>query len=190
MKYIFIISICLHFLGQCWSQSDRPSDNFFQISYYGNNLWNPGISVSYDIPFNRFWKSENVSKLYTSGSASYFWDPDSRSTVLISMGIRKRNIDRKNSFSWGINPLGISRTFLQNTYTVNIDGSIEKPSNFKGNFYYTPSIVTSYLRRRQNLGILSFGTELACLIPYNTYILPLINIKIGYAFPIKSKAHE
>lgn len=138
------------------------------IGYLGNNLWNPGISIEYDL---------SVGELTHSAELSFFSDPGSHKAAFLLYGIKLQ----VKKWDFDLEPLGIYRSFLSNTYTVDDAGNISKPSNLKGNFYYSPS-----LSIKRKIGTSAYlKTQFLFLFPYNYYVLPVVNFGLGYRFTSK-----
>lgn len=142
----------------------------FSLGYLGNNLWNPGINLS----INKTIKENNHTI-----DLGIFRDPGSHTAAFAVYGLQKN----KAKWSFAAYPIGIYRSFLPKTYEVTPNGSISEPSNLAGNFYFSPAIAV----KRRHFKVLYSKIQFLVLIPYNTFVMPVLNIGVGYRINQKRK---
>ncbi|WP_235293836.1 hypothetical protein [Portibacter lacus] len=160
--WIALVSISCFLLNPDFSYAQK-SNTSINIAYFGNNFWNPGAQFQVNSTIKN-----NVHHL----QLSFFTDPQSHSALLINYGISIY----KKTFYFEVSPLGLFRSILRNTYSISENGSVSEPSNFSGNWYYSPGLSIGIHKRRR------FHTKLQfqILTPYNSTLMPLVNWSIGY----------
>lgn len=166
---------------------------YIGVSYLGNNIWNPGISLSMDNKIQAFKNLSFFNNSFIHIEANAHWDIGNRTLLATAIGWKKyRSSLKKWSRSFTLKPLGITRSFSPKTYTINENGNVEEPTGFEGRFYYNPSIEISILRKYKDAGYFRLAFEMSALYPYNYYTIPLIHLKVGYLFsyPCKKKNDE
>jgi hypothetical protein len=133
------------------------------IGYLGNNLWNPGINLSID---------QKIKNLHHTLDFAIYCDPGSYTAALALYGLKKL----KSKWSFAAYPVGIYRSFLPNTYRVDASNQISEPSSLAGNFYFCPTISI----QRKHYKRFYSKAQVLVLMPYNTFVMPVINLGIGY----------
>jgi hypothetical protein len=166
----------------------------YHLSYFGNNLWNPGLEAGVILPRQRATKSlldKRDRKIHKNHiiDLGFYLDPGSHLGLFAHAGWQRKSIFPSRYFiSYAASPIGLYRSFLPATYAVNDVGAVEKV-RLPGRSYFAPSLQASLGRvskKDPEKGIY-LQAEIITLMPYNTYILPLLNISIGYHFPLGSK---
>lgn len=198
LDYLFKCSILITILffskTNCEAQI-QVKDLSYSISYLGNNLWNPGFKLGAIAPKTSQIKSNKKEKKRTIqtnyiGSLGFYHDQNSHSGVFVHAGWQRKKIYSNRFFiAWEGKPLGIYRSFLPETYKVAEDGSVTKVS-IPGRFYLAPSAsagIGFVDRLNPNQGLFA-KVNMMLLLPYNTYVMPLLNVEFGYQFTLqKSK---
>ncbi|MEZ4849546.1 MAG: hypothetical protein R3B93_13190 [Bacteroidia bacterium] len=146
MKRLLIVTCLfiqlLFITGKIQGQDSKSL--LYSFSYYGNNLWNPGLKAGAE----KIWKEkESTNKkgktryhqTTLNGNFSFYIDPASHTGVFTDVGLTYRKFYANDWFySVGISPIGIYRSFLAQTYQVNTSGEIKKVT-LPGRFYFSPS---------------------------------------------------
>jgi hypothetical protein len=135
------------------------------VGYLGNNLWNPGLNLSVD---------KKINNLNHTIDLAVFNDPGSHTAAFVLYGLQKV----KPKWSFSAYPIGLYRSFLPNTYKIDASGQISEPSNIAGNFYFSPAISV----KRRHIKRFYTKAQVLILMPYNTFIMPVFNVGIGYVF--------
>lgn len=166
------------------------------ISYHGNNLWNPGLNVGVEQPWLRSKKLNRREKpltleTYFNADLGFFTDYSRQTPVFAHLGINKRRYREDKGgfhFQFGFSPVGIYRSFLPETWEYTANGTVEKVF-LPGRWYYAPvvSIGMGKLHKGQPGTGWFAEMNITTLMPYNTYIMPLLNIKVGYRIPMKKQ---
>jgi len=165
----------------------------YAIGYYGNMIWNPGLSFSVEYVFKELNKTKEkkrgtksiTNQFLLNGNIGFYWDPKSHSGLLNNYGISWKRINhRGKQISIDINPIGFSRTFLPETYTL-INDKIEKVF-LPGRFYNAPSfsIGLGKIRQGKKLSARYFKINYTLLTQYNMHPMPMLFIAYGYHFNI------
>jgi TM2 domain-containing membrane protein YozV len=195
-----LFPIALLFAGVASVQSQKsdfgttPSPATFNIGYYGNNLWNPGLNAGIEQPWSFTQNTNKKQRAYTiekffNADVGFFRDYSRQTPFFTHVGInRRRNRENKIHLQMGFSPVGIYRSFLPETWEYTVNGTVEKiflPSRW----YYAPVVSMGIGRFRNNQPGTGWFVEmnLTTLIPYNTYVMPLINVKAGYRIPLKKQ---
>ncbi|MEZ4776230.1 MAG: hypothetical protein R3D00_23855 [Bacteroidia bacterium] len=187
------VSVVLGFLIHSFSAfSQYDSTLTFSLGYYGNNLWNPGFSFDTDYTFRETKADDDKSRSYLKQLSAQvklagYADPNIYQARFVQAGFRYRKIKPRGFYCMlGISPLGLYRSFLPETYQVSSKGDVTKIT-IPGRWYFAPEVsaglgkVTSI----QNPTGVYAHIHLMVLMPYNTYVLPLLNVELGYQFAIK-----
>lgn len=168
-----------------------PHPLSLHAAYSGNNVWNPGLEIGIDRQRVLMDKSRNdhdfsVEKWFT-GDLGFYVDPGSHSAAFLNVGLNRRKYKESMFYTHaGIDPIGIYRSILPETYEVTADGSVIKVG-FPGNWYYAPTAswgFGKYYNRTSGSGWYT-TFELMALLPYNTSIQFLLNLKLGYRLPMR-----
>jgi len=162
---------------------------FYSIAYSGNNIWNPGADFAYNRILGRkdnpsAGKSNSLEMLWRANTGFYL-DPGSHGALYGNAGFGFRKPGGRVVFTFDLSPAGIYRSFLTETYLVRVDevGKVFLP----GNFFYSPGAGFDIGRKLAGTHHSEiFGRiQVITLIPYNTYLMPLIHIQIGLRFAAK-----
>jgi hypothetical protein len=194
--FIFSFAYNSSVFAQHQSTLSSPLPAALNISYHGNNLWNPGLNIG--LEQSRALKQKVNRKQRTLIIETYFnadlgiFRDYSRQTPLFShLGINKRRYRKDKGgfhYQFGFSPLGVYRSFLPETWEYTANGTVEKVT-FPGRWYYAP--VMSFGMGKFHQGKPGTGwfveINITTLMPYNTYIMPLLNIKAGYRIPMKKQ---
>lgn len=166
------------------------------VSYHGNNLWNPGLNTGIEQPWlvsTKLNKKEKplVLETYFNADLGFFRDFSRQTLLFTHVGINKRRYrEEKGGFHYqfGFSPLGISRSFLPETWEYTERGTVEKVF-LPGRWYYAPVLSLGMGKFRQGQPGTGWFVEanITTLMPYNTYLMPLLNIKAGYRIPVKKQ---
>lgn len=150
-------------------------------SYFGNNIWNPGLQVSgHWYREAQVHKKKTHYKFFEAGLAAY-QDPGTSTNLLIQGGLGRIRTKRHHWFiKTALLPLGISHSFLPQTYAVSADGEVKKLS-LAGRNYFAPGLEIASGKFLKNGHPLSCGINVSLLAPYNYFVVPLINLKLTYS---------
>jgi len=164
-------------------------ESTYTISYAGNNLWNPGADLAFDrIIGNKESAAshrKNTRSFIWRGNAGFYIDPGSHGAVYTQFGLGLRKMKSKSSFTFYLSPVGLYRSFLTESYSVE-ETDVTRVF-LPGNLYVAPSAGVD-IGRSLNRGEgdeLMVGIQMISLYPYNTYFMPLVNIRMGYRFSAK-----
>jgi hypothetical protein len=185
---VFIFLLLQHLPGEAQTEgSDSPYR--YSVAYFGNNLWNPGLKVGVEYPWkeianvvkqeveDNFPKKEWVP----AANIGLYLDPGSHAGLFTNAGIGYRRTNAKGSARFAsLHPAGIYRSFLTETYRYSEQDGVERVP-LPGNFYFAPAF---------SLGIGKFTNPalqsgwftqltLITLVPFNHWIMPLINLEAG-----------
>ena len=161
------------------------------LSYYGNNAWNSGLNTS--LEYLRLQEDDETQggkvliwqRLF-SGNLGFYHDPGSYTALFSQVGIIRRKIFPNGFYrTFGVSPLGIYRTMLPVTYEVDDNGEVREVVA-PGRFYFAPDIYLGIGKRpagKEGMSVFLNG-HLTVLLPYNTHILPLLNLEFGIRFPL------
>lgn len=160
------------------------------ISYLGNNLWNPGLNIGLEHNHastqrvNNKNKSRQIEKLLVA-DLGFFHDFSKQTPVFLNAGFSKRSCRENRLFTqWSISPIGLMRSFLPETWSVQA-GAKPEQVRFAGRWYYAPMIAWGIGREAaQSKRAWFMEVSSILLMPYNRFIMPLINIKLGYRLPL------
>lgn len=177
------------------STSSFPKSTL-NISYHGNNLWNPGLNVGVEQPWllskklNRSGKSLTL-ETYFNADVGFFRDYSRQTPFFTHFGVNKRRYrEDKDGFHYqfGFSPVGFYRSFLPETWEYTVNGTVEKVF-FPGRLYYAPVVNIGMGKLHQNQPGTGWFVEMniTTLMPYNTFIMPLFNVKVGYRIPMKKQ---
>jgi hypothetical protein len=181
-----------HHILQAQGESEDPHTSIF-VSYSGNNAWNPGISAGIEYPFNNPGRAGEVTdrktNLYARSVTGLYIDPGSHGGLYSNLGLEIRmHRSKSGAFSVFAHPIGVYRSFLTETYAFENDQVRRVP--LAGNVYYAPYAGVGYskeiLKHPGDTWFFNFGVM--TLLPYNTYLMPLMMVDIGYRFQWKRGA--
>lgn len=204
-----IVVCCIYFIAlqnyaQFTSENEKVIDSThsfleiteFKLGYFGNSLWNPGLSSGAEylirekvrIKERKRGNKTISNQLLLNGNLGFYWDPRSHVGVFTNYGITWRRTNNKGKqISVEFNPLGYERSFLPETYEVK-NGEVDKVF-LPGRSYYAPSLSLGFgrLRKGKKLTASYFNINFKLLTPYNTGSLPQISFNYGYRFKLKKK---
>lgn len=159
---------------------------YYKLSYYGNNLWNPGFSVGLEYPNSTKEITdrkgrEQLLRNAISLDLAFYADPGSHAAILLHSGLNLKRIrENKLDLSLGFSPLGIYRSFLPETYNISDEGAITRVI-LPGRSYYAPTFSFGIGNQLPRIPLEAWfiELELTSLVPYNTYAMVLLNVKLG-----------
>lgn len=161
----------------------------YTLGYAGNNLWNPGVKAGaeffiFSFPGRSGKSGELLRELYLVSGIGAYLDPGSHAALYNQYGATFRRTGRKGwSHSFELRPLGIYRSFLAETWRVE-EGAAPEKVILPGRTYYAPGI--GYHLGRNSLKnqdqALFAGCSMTVLVPYNTYVMPIFTIELGWRF--------
>lgn len=186
-----ICLVLLSFFLPGQAQSAAPDSPYrYSVAYFGNNLWNPGLKLGMEYT----WKvNTNVVKSEAEGiftkkewipgaNIGLYLDPGSHAGLFTNAGIGYRRINAKGNARFAsLHPAGIYRSFLTETYRFNEQGDVERVP-LPGNFYFAPAFSLGIGKFTDPALQSGWYTRLTVitLIPYNHWIMPLINLETGF----------
>ncbi len=215
MKRIFVSTLCFSLMcflnyDSCFAQETNnllPSKEFslkehipnyhYSMSYFGNNLWNEGFNfgiekLRYQYPKeNKRGKERTIVKSY-SVNIGFYNDTGSHLGAFVVGGWEFRKIfGNRFNLTAALQPFGIYRSFLPETYKVKDNGEIKKVL-LPGRMFLSPSVSAGFGRMGRWNPDNGWYTRLniMTLLPYNRALLPLMNIEFGYHFTINPKKDE
>ncbi len=165
----------------------------YTISYFGNNLWNEGMRLGVESPKDQFTKTKKgkdleILKSY-SASLNGYRDNGAHTGVFITAGWSKKKLyPNRFNISSSLEPMGVYRSFLPETYKVDEDGEINKVF-LPGRFYLASSASAGIGRvnKKKPDNGWHARVNVTALYPYSRAIVPLVNIELGYHFKINTK---
>ncbi|MEO0895632.1 MAG: hypothetical protein AAFY71_04510 [Bacteroidota bacterium] len=177
-------------VGSMLMNSPLSAQNrMLELTYSGNNLWNPGFRLA----IVQDWKEEKTSTLLgkersTSWSkmitAGLYHDVESHTGFYIQAGALYRNVGEKGwFFDAELSPLGLYRSFLTETWAVDDNGNVSQV-RLPGRTYLAPAAALHLGKAGKREWFV--GGRVMTLLPYNTYILPLLMIELGVRSPLTS----
>lgn len=200
MKTLLFLSSFLLFTAHTRAQNKVFSGWHLGVSYYGNNLWNPGLQVTGQ---KVIWEKTNIQakrdetlrikhqQFFIDANLGFFYDNPSYSALFNNYLIQKRRVSEKGKYiSYGVG-IGAMRTFLPETLVYASNGSISKAKS-PGNWYFTPeyTIGTGRLWKRNGTNPWRLQIHGMLQTNYNLGFNLLLNIEYGYIFGYSSKEKE
>ena len=199
-KKILILISLFFLLNLVYSQNPDSNRGFksttFTFSYFENFPFKPGLKISADIILAEYVKpririrkdSTKINKTKTrqlllGGDIGFYWHHHSHTGMFNYYEISYRTIRAKGfQTTIGIGP-GIYRAFYPETYEIDNSNNITKKS-FAGRTYFSSVILLGYGRYRKNATLQSWHLKynIMFLFDYNTGIMPLFNIELGFCF--------
>ncbi len=180
-----------HAFGQETGNAIESSVPAINVSYHGNNFWNPGLNVGVEQAWattrrvNRKNRNFTVEKLLYV-DLGFFRDFSRQTPVFTHFGVMRRRYKESGFHTqWGVSPLGVMRSFLPETWSYQSGGGAEQV-RFAGRWYYAPVVSWGIGRLRdQQVGTGWFvELNMTVLFPYNRSLMSLLNCKAGYRFPL------
>ena len=113
-----------------------------------------------------------------------YLDPGSHAALFSNAGIGYRRTNENGRTRYvALNPAGIYRSFLTETYAYNDQGTVE-PVTLPGNLYYAPAFSVGFGKITDPTLQSGWFTHITVitLIPYNHWVMPLINLEAGIMF--------
>jgi hypothetical protein len=200
LPYLFLIILVIS--GNTISKGQAPEASSIyppatlNLSYHGNNLWNPGLNAGIEQPWSVSQKADRKSRpvileKYFNADLGFFRDYSRQTPFFSHLGINRRRYREDKGgfhFQFGFSPVGIYRSFLPETWEYKTDGTVEKVF-LPGRWYYAPVVSMGLGRFHNNKPGTGWFVEMniTTLIPYNTYVMPLLNIKAGFRIPMKKQ---
>ncbi|MEZ5072697.1 MAG: hypothetical protein R2751_17490 [Bacteroidales bacterium] len=173
-----------------WSQEVVPTLRG-HAGYFGNNLWNPGLDAGLEYTFRREEHvtrkgREQIRQRFYNLDAGFSMDPGSHTGVFLHAGLNRRtDRDGKLHVQFGGSPLGIYRSFLPETYAYTAEEGVSRV-RMPGRLYYAPvfrmGIGKPWPHAAESGWYL--GADLTGLLPYNSSVMMLINLRMGLTFPV------
>lgn len=191
MKSLPILLYLILLSGISMAQ-DNSSNYTVNVGYFGNNLWNEGFRLGLEKPRDTYTKTNKSGKERTivrsySANLNLYHDSDSHTGVFITAGwSRKKHLNNRWNFSTSLEPIGLYRSFLPETYEVDDNGDVSRVS-LPGRFYLSPSASAGFGRvSKENPDNGWYArANITTLFPYNRVFMPLFNIEFGYHFSFK-----
>lgn len=177
----------------CGQNSDAPIDKPTRVnlSYFGNNLWNPGANIGLEHVYastrrvNKKNKTFDIEKLLIS-DLGFFHDRSRQTPVFTHLGVARRRYRESGLYGqWNFSPLGIMRSFLPETWVFQ-QGTSPEQVRFAGRWYYAPVMGWALGHQQAKSGRALFAElSTTVLFRYNRSVMPLLNCKVGYRLPLK-----
>lgn len=195
---ILLLLISTQLMGQDLSEQSFIERTDFKIGYFGNVIWNQGISIGGEYKWKektkvkQSKKGERIStrQLLISSTIGYTENPGTLTDngILVNAGlIWRKTKPRGTQFSWEITPLGYFRSILPQTFEV--DGDNVTEVNGAGNNYYAPSVafgIGRYRADRRRSGW-HINLRLGVRTPYNGDLLPTVSLEFAQRFNFKKR---
>ncbi len=186
-KFLFAIVISFVFSGV--GAQDGVPKLTLNLSYYGNNIWNPGFNAGLDFTHGvEYGKSRNggdyTRQKHINLDIGFFVDPGSHTGLLIHSGFNHRKFQEgKLNLHLGGSPLGLFRTFLPESEG---DAGSEESSgtSVSGRYYYAPTLSLGIGKFRNNTPGTGwfFDVDITSLIPNRNYVMFMVNTRLGLRF--------
>lgn len=120
---------------------DPPS---ISISYFGETITHPGFKLGLAFPVKSWTKAgKEIDKaIYFGASTGMFYHRRYQTGLFASpeLSLKRKNV-KGNTFATGVG-LGYLRTFIPNTYEINVNGDVQK--TIAGHDYLLSSIFVSF----------------------------------------------
>jgi len=171
-----------------------PRPAFYTISYAGNNAWNPGIAFDSGFLLKEHMNIRNSGKtilrqLYFLTRYSLYLDPGSHTAFYGQYGFSYRRSGPEGWFhSLEVLPLGSYRSFLPETWAVE-EGEPPERLLLAGRTYFSPGIHYHFGKHHSNDQERGWfaGCGLTLLVPYNTYVMPVFTVEMGWRFSVRKE---
>ncbi|MFC5046181.1 hypothetical protein ACFSTE_04570 [Aquimarina hainanensis] len=197
--FIFLLLTAVSLQAQSQSDSSSFLDRTeFKIGYYGNILWDNGLSVGAEYQWKEKVKIKERNKgqkritkqLLFHGNLGYSTNFATQTDNGLSTYyglIWRRTNTKGRQLNLVINPLGYYRSFLPETYEVKGD-HVSKVS-LPGRGYYTPSIAIGIGKLRKDKKRSGWYLNLQCSLRtnYNAGSLAIVSLHYGHRFNFKRK---
>lgn len=182
---ILILSVCSQIAFSQVADTNSLTNRqkyYFEVSYYGYNLIKPGLKANFNFIFKQKPNEKKTNLLIANAHLGFSWYPHSHFAIFNYYQIAYRGIKSKNGkfFTIALGP-GVYRSIYPKTYKVTDDGNVEK-IYFPGSTYFSPALTFGSGKELNNkiLKARFIDVVLMFLFDYNTNIVPLLNIEIGF----------
>lgn len=183
-NFLFVMVLSLVFSGL--RAQDGVPKLTLNLSYYGNNIWNPGFNAGLDFTHGMENGSSRKGSEYTRQKfinldAAFFVDPGSHAGLLIHSGFNHRKYQEdKINLHIGGSPLGLFRTFLPESNETSSNGNDNKPS-LSGRYYFAPTLSLGIGKFRNNMPGTGwfFNVDITSLLPNRDYVMFMVNTRLG-----------
>jgi hypothetical protein len=116
--------------------------------------------------------------------AGFYLDPGSHAGAFTGAGFGfRRTSENGRTRSLSFKPASVYRSFLSETYLYDSQGAVE-PVTLPGNVYYAPSFSFGIGKYSNQPSQSAWFVQLTVitLMPYNSYVMPLLNLEVGWLF--------
>lgn len=163
--------------------------SYYTVAYAGNNLWNPGVEIGagfllHTFPARSGKKNLLDRQVYFLSNIGIYLDPGSHAGLYNQYGVVFRRSKSQGWFhSLELLPVGVYRSFLPETWTVEA-GELAVQVILPGRTYFAPGIGYHFGNgvSEDRGGDWFAGCSMTLLIPYNTYVMPVLSIDLGLRF--------
>ncbi len=199
MKRIFLlIAVFASFNASSQERNDSILNRKikYNYSYFANSFKNPGLNFGIEYVLKQKVRIRNkkrgnkeifkikTTQLNLSGNLGFYIHPKNHVGIFTYYGINYRKTKSRGfQYTLGLNPLGYYRSFLPETYKVDIGGNVKKII-FPGNSYFAPNLIIGIGRYRKIKRVKTWFVNLQTMIltPYNANFVPLFNFEFGFRF--------
>ena len=192
---------------QLFAQTDSISKQGFEleklnfnVSYYGETGWYPGIKIGAEYILlekqkekiktkkkkGKFTKTKTNQFIITA-NLGYYWQPHNYGSFFTNSAILYRHTTNKGfQYNFGLSPLGVNAFFFNETYEVSDDGDVKKVF-LPTRFFYAPSIIMGlgHTMKKKRLSAWYLNLHIISLMPYNNAVNALAVLEFGFRFNIK-----
>jgi hypothetical protein len=185
---MFIFLILQHL--PCEAQNEGSDSPYrYSVAYFGNNLWNPGLKAGVEYTWKVKTNVDNpgVEAIFPkkewvpAANIGLYLDPGSHAGLFTNAGIGYRRTNDKGNYRFvSLQPAGMYRSFLTETYRYNEQDGVERVP-LPGNLYFAPAFslgIGKFTNPALQSGWFTQFTVIT-LVPYNHWIMPLINLEAG-----------
>jgi hypothetical protein len=193
-----LLLLVLFFPMLLFAQEEQPEpmglNLRYNASYYGNNLWNPGLKVGaayvfrethFDGKVKSGKEKHKMHQFMVTGDFGFFWDPKDFTAVFTYFGVTYRKTNTKGfNYNFGLSPAALYRSFLPETWEVDDEGSVSQVT-LPGRFYYAPTLIMGIGKKMKEGKMFNawfMNLNIMTLIKYNANMMPLLNFEFGYRF--------
>lgn len=201
-RQVFLITFILLMIpchGLAHAEADSawrfPRPAFYTVSYAGNNAWNPGASFDSGFLLNSNQKTRKngrtvLRQIYFLTRYGLYLDPGSHAAFYGQYGFSYRRTGPEGWFrSLEVLPVGSYRSFLPETWVVE-EGEPPRRLALPGRTYFSPGInyhFGKHVPGDQEKGWFA-GCGVTLLIPYNTYVMPVFTVEMGWRFSVRKES--
>ncbi len=200
MRRVFILVVllilsCVAFTQNPEKKECRFGSAFYGVSYFGYNLIKPGLEANINWIINEVTavrsktveSGKTIKKLSTkqiivNANIGFIWYPQSHFAIFnyyqATFKKIKRNSHRFTTVSIGP---GVYRSFYPETYKLNENGEVQKIF-MAGRIYFSAvlSFGNGKIIKNKIFKTRFINTNLMFLFDYNTGVVPLLSIEIGF----------